>query len=81
VVQVAWSDSGDEEWAQRPSGDGARARHPRCCSGPRLRHPGLAAARQVWTVLRRAPAGPVGLRLKGIGPRPAEDGVSPAIVR
>lgn len=107
VVQVAWSDSGDEEWARR-RGHLVTAPAPDApvLLGPRLRHPDLSAARKVWTVLGAqvsedgeslrcrwpasplgvevvagAPAGPVGLRMTGIDPRPAEDGVSPAIVR
>lgn len=107
VVQVAWSDGGDEEWARR-SGHPLTAPAPGApvLLGPRLRHPDLAAARQLWTalgaqvsqedqglrcrwpasplgveVVAGAPAGPVGLRMSGIGPRPAEDGVSPAILR
>jgi len=106
VVQVAWSDGGDEEWSRRI---GFPATPPApdtpVLLGPRLRHPDLAAARRLWTVLGAqvsedggrlhcrwpvspldvevvagAPAGPVGLRMTGISPRPAEHGVCPAIV-
>lgn len=52
VVQVAWSGHSDEEWAashdhvpEPPRADTATLR------GPTLRHPDLAAARHLWTLL------------------------------
>lgn len=107
LVQVAWSDTGDVEWARR-IGQQPTAPAPDApvLLGPRLRHPDLASARQLWKVLgaevswrgggllcrwpvsplsievvQGAPAGPVGLRMKGIPSRPAVEGVSPAILR
>lgn len=52
VVQVAWSDGGDEEWARR-HGHTAREPGPDAAEllGPRLRHPDLAAAGRLWSVL------------------------------
>lgn len=105
VVQVAWSDSSDEEWARRTGHPVTRpASDAPALLGPRLRHPDLDAARHLWTVLgaqvsengeslrcrwpasplsvevvEGAPAGPLGLRMKGVLPRPAVDGVSPPI--
>jgi catechol 2,3-dioxygenase-like lactoylglutathione lyase family enzyme len=52
VVQVAWSDSGDEGWARRightpePAAPGAPA-----LTGPLLRHPDLEAAAELWQTL------------------------------
>lgn len=52
VVQVAWSPASDREWAQErghPVGEPAPAAAR--LLGPRLRHPDLAAARALWTLL------------------------------
>ncbi len=52
VVQVAWSNGSDEDWAER-MGIEARPPAPAAATllGPRLRHPNLTAARDLWTLL------------------------------